>query len=165
MFSSSNLTSQSIAPSSDTPHPFHSVFDPGNSRAIVFKEKNHNIENSKFLMSQNEKKDEKIYFKTTDNEKKNLDSIDVNEAYIEMLVTQKRASFNYIKNWEFKRKQRAGIHLGVAEAILSFAMGVGANSIEGFNVILKLLKEKKKQFERFGKEVKLPNLNKNGGKI
>lgn len=162
MISSTNFTSDTTAPPPlEPPSIFYSVYDSNRPpHTIRFKESNQfpceNIK-SKF------KKDENENQRSNENSKISQEAEEKTEKYVQMLIAQKRESFNYIKNWEFKRKQRAGIHLGVAEAILGFAMGVGANSIDGVNLIIKFLKEKKKQFERFGKEVKLPGLNKNGG--
>lgn len=170
MISSTNFTSDTTAPPpTDPPSVFHSVFDPNRPpRTIQFKESSQSpSENIKSKIIKNGEKNENEIprLEKNENSKTTQEMDEKNEKYIEMLIAQKRESFNYIKNWEFKRKQRAGVHLGVAEGILGFAMGVGANSIEGVNVIIKFLKEKKKQFERFGKEVKLPGLSKTGGKL
>lgn len=74
----------------------------------------------------------------------------------DLAIEKKRLTFNYFKNWEFKRKQQTNIYKSIADSILGYLLNLGNSSLEGFNTLIKFLKEKKKQNEKFARPAKLP---------
>lgn len=62
---------------------------------------------------------------------------------------KKRNSFNYIKKWDDYGKQLNSIYRNLIDRIMNFLLGVGTNSLDSYNNLLKFLKEKSVQEKIF----------------